>query len=745
MDYKIQPWKHQLAAIEIAKDLPHFALFFEQGCLAAHTKIKVNRGGASKVHTIEELFRKFNHVELTPREPGFDHSLPTYVRSWKGDVIGLHPIIKVLRAGEKEVLQVNLGRYVHITLTPDHELLTKRGWVRADGLTVDDFVAYDALRKHLKTSKPNKPKTKYITKNVGTFHPYAREVLTKAGTLTKGIELHRLVYEAKINGLELNDFLAKLHGPNRLRFIDPAEHHIHHKDHDAKNNHPDNLECLSVRDHIKLHSPGYSNFRHGSLSWQRVRSVIPAGIQMTYDIVCHEPHRNFVANDIVVHNCGKSPTLVNLLREKYAQHQQVLPTLIVCPQIVIDNWQRELLAHSHIDASQILMLRGSAYERMSDFDQQVTRLKTAKIVVTNYEGLLMNKLFEKLYAWGPRVVVLDESQKIKSLTSRRTKLCIKLGQQAMYRYILSGTPIVNSPFDIFSQFLFLDNGETFTDNYRTFRSRYFVDHNAGRPAQSYFPDWRPRMNCMKEINERIYKKAMRVEKKDCLDLPPLIRQQVAIELRDEQQRVYDELRDDSIAEVAGGVVSADMALKRALRLQQVTTGFVKMDDESIQEFKPNPRCLALKELLDQIGPTHKVLIWAVFKQNYKDIAAVLTDMGINYVEVHGGVSEKDKSAAVDAFNDASSGVRVLIGHPASCGVGVNLARASYAIFYSRDFSLENDLQAEARNYRGGSEIHEKVTRIDIVAKDTIDEVVLEALSNKQMISDAIINYMGVSQ
>ena len=80
-------------------------------------------------------------------------------------------------------------------------------------------------------------------------------------------------------------------------------------------------------------------------------------------------------------------------------------------------------------------------------------------------------------------------------------------------------------------------------------------------------------------------------------------------------------------------------------------------------------------------------------------------------------------------------------HPASAGIGVNMTQASFAIFYSHSYNWGDDEQAEARNYRGGSEIHEKITRVDIVAKNTIDEIILNALSAKKDVSESILRYM----
>ena len=82
----------------------------------------------------------------------------------------------------------------------------------------------------------------------------------------------------------------------------------------------------------------------------------------------------------------------------------------------------------------------------------------------------------------------------------------------------------------------------------------------------------------------------------------------------------------------------------------------------------------------------------------------------------------------------------MIANQSAGGVGINLVEASYSIYYSKGFKLEDDLQSEARNYRGGSEIHTSVTRIDLVTPNSIDELVNEALASKQQISDNILGW-----
>jgi len=446
---------------------------------------------------------------------------------------------------------------------------------------------------------------------------------------------------------------------------------------------------------------------------------------------------------------GKTATLINIYRDKCRQQQFNLSALILCPQIVVDNWRREFLAHSEVAEDKILCLRGSGEKRLKDLKASLG--EDGLIVVTNYETLNMPKVFDQLLRLKPDMLVLDESHKCKDVTSKRTKRAIELSKNSRFRFILSGTPVVNKTFDIFSQFLIMDGGKTFGSKIRDFKEEYFIDENAYMPRNCYFPNWQPKIGALARINAKINENSMRVKKEECLDLPPLVRQRVDVELTGTQARVYRDIEKDMVSIIGNQEVTADMAIKQALRLQQVTSGYTMSDDDTVVELE-NPKLKALEELLDQIEPHHKIIVWAVFRRDYQQIRGLLKEKGIQYVEATGDISADGKREAIEAFEATlvskqnrssdprqwTSGPRVFLGHPAAAGIGANLTAAAYAIFYSRGFSLENDLQAEARNFRGGSDIHESITRIDIVARGTIDETVMEALAAKQNISECLL-------
>jgi len=435
---------------------------------------------------------------------------------------------------------------------------------------------------------------------------------------------------------------------------------------------------------------------------------------------------------------GKTLATINTLRFRYFQENRVMKTLILCPVVVCENWRREFLKNSKVDKSKLIILKGSGKKRVETILDS-TKEDTGKIFITNYEALQMDPLFEAIRAWGPEVIVADEVQRLKSPKAVRTKKAIKLGDMAKHRYILSGTPILNNPMDIWSQYRFLDKGASFDKNFVAFRAKYFIDKNAGMPKQKYFPDWKPRPGIAEEFSQKIYALASRALKKDCLDLPPLVKTQVFAEMSEDQMRMYATMKKAFVAYLEDRACVAQIALTKSLRLQQIVSGYF-MDDEGKEHiYNDNPRVEVLRELLKDITPANKVIVWACFRENYKMIEKVLEEEKIPYRVLVGGMKDKDRQTAIDDF-EKQEDVRVIVGNQGAGGVGINLIAANTMIYYSRDYSLEKDMQSEARNYRGGSEIHDKVTRIDIVTPGTIDDAILDALYSKKNMAEEILTW-----
>jgi SNF2 family DNA or RNA helicase len=475
---------------------------------------------------------------------------------------------------------------------------------------------------------------------------------------------------------------------------------------------------------------------------------------------------------------GKTMTAINILRAKMNAEKRVFRTIVFAPPIVLPNWREEFLRHSNISPDLITILNQGGEKRLKLFQENAYKdgLPVPHFFITNYESLTMGgrvekqgarstyipgPLFRAMLEWAPEAVVPDECHRVKSYSAQRSKNLEKLtnpkGAPRPTVLLLSGSPVLNSPMDLFQQFKIMDGGKNFGHNFFVFRGRYFEDKNAGMlknkaTAQRYFPKWAIKTGAEEEISKIVSQNGMRVTKLECMDLPDETLTTIKVGMAPQQAKNYKEMKNDLIAFLGSNVATAQLAIVKALRLMQITSGFLSLDGDGSEQdpenvvYQKTPKEEALRELLEELTPGSKVLVWAVWRENYKTIRKICEDLGVGYVEVHGGISRSKQSEAVEKFNNDSS-VRVWIGHPGSGGIGVNLVgkpgtpdRCAYSIYYSRTFSLEQWLQSRARNHRGGQT--EKVTHYDLVCEQTIDEAVQVKLANKLDMSNNILTNLS---
>jgi SNF2 family DNA or RNA helicase len=472
---------------------------------------------------------------------------------------------------------------------------------------------------------------------------------------------------------------------------------------------------------------------------------------------------------------GKTSTAINIYRYLCAVEKRLLRCLILGPVIVVKNWQREFKEHSKIAPADVVPLLGKGAKRHQMFvanacDAKLGTCTRGKVFVTNYEAMEMAELVQAIKTWSPEVLICDESHRLKNPESKRAKTVVQIADLADHKLILTGTPILNTALDIFHQYRILDGGKTFslTDeafpggrrpmNYYEFRASYFEDLNKGMPKDKHFAKWIPRPDTYEVFNKKIYYKAVRVKKSECLDLPPITRQMIEVELAPEQRRLYDEMKNEFITFIKDALthepraVVAQMALTKALRLQQIVSGFVKTEEGKEITLAECPRLDALHELLEDACPQGKVIVWACFHENYSKIAKLCEKLGVEYAEIHGGKSQKEKDEAERRYR-SDPDCRVMLANQRAGGIGINLVedkaivrsgQGSISVVYSKNFSLEADLQAESRNHRGGAEVYSHITRYDLVARGTIDEIITQALAEKKLIGDQILDSKGIS-
>lgn len=407
---------------------------------------------------------------------------------------------------------------------------------------------------------------------------------------------------------------------------------------------------------------------------------------------------------------GKTKIVLDYLlynRNKFKQ------ALVFCPKSVISSWEDEVPKHSDLEY-QILIGPTSKKKQMLESGLR----RNIQLFITNYEAVLsLYETFKGLFD----VIILDESTYIKNPWAKRTKLIVKLGEAARYKIIMTGMAITNSPLDIWSQYRFLDNGESFGRSYLGFRNKYFYsDYNKW--------NWYPKNGSIEKINRTIYRKAVRKLKKECLDLPPKIYEKRIIEMPKRVRQIYDEMRLLLVAEInMNERLTVREAIVKTLRLQQITGGTIPTDTGKF--YYNDYKIKVLNEIIQE-NPDNKIVIWCKFLEEIHMIERFFVSKNMESVSIYGDV--KNRTEIIHKFqNDENT--KYFIGQIKTAGMGITLTASNLVVYYSNSFSIEARSQSEDRCHRIGQK--NNVLYIDILAKKSIDEYIVKVLQKKQRISD----------
>ena len=365
--------------------------------------------------------------------------------------------------------------------------------------------------------------------------------------------------------------------------------------------------------------------------------------------------------------------------------------------------------------------------------QDLKNYSGLRILAQHIESLSHSSGFEFAEAFlksGKKcLIILDESSRIKSASSIRTKNVIKLRDLASYRRIMSGTPITKGVEDLYSQFMFLDKNILGYSSFFTFKSRYCV---MGGFEQRQIIGYRN----VPELQRRIDGHAYRKTKEECLTLPEKIFVTREVEFTPEQKALYEQVKEEFLALLNDGtVVEMPLAIVRMLRLQQILSGHFPNPETQEMQYVPSNRTNALLEVLEESGES-KVIVWTRFKHDIDMISKALKDAGIGFVTYTGETSQNDRVAAIDNFRNDPS-IKVFLGNPAAAGIGLNLTVANVVVWYSMTFNLDEYLQANDRCHRIGQKW--AVTYVTLVTPGSLDIKIAKALRNKKNIADTVLD------
>lgn len=682
------PFKPYEFQLEDAKEIlqhKRMLLAHDMGCVSGKSKVRIKeKGKGTKEVTIENLYRLFqasNEIKIKCLVNGRFAFLPIKAVIDKG----IQPTIKVFTQNTL------------IECTSDHEFYTENGWVEAQNLSVGDclFTNGEAQRSKLKPNGyPNIvrkiDKNGYVrlvgngTKNM----PDYKKMTSQGGIY----EHHQVWYE------------------NTGHVVQPNEV-IHHKDMNKQNNDFSNLQLMSDVEHKKLHSDiNAKNFpqfnknldyivKNGKKIYfvpkkEQIIDIRPSKEQQVYDIaIDHEEIHNFVCNQIVVHNCGK--TLIAGMVGTSIPVQK----LVIVPESLRLNWRKEI-RNLTPNADVKVLYSKDDFELGKDW------------TIIGY-ATAVKFLGELLKAKIP-CVFIDEAHNCKAInnsgepTSKRARAVLSICENAEYIYPMTGTPIPTSNRDLFNIFKMLDAPEVITgDKWDFFR---YGKKFCNGFQNGYGWDFTGSSNT-EELNQILSKNMVRHLKSEVL--PYLTKQRVFLPIESKSKEYQGIERRLEYPKEKDTYMGLAMAGRRILSKEKCEAS-IDLAESMLQEGR-------------------SVVIVSEFNETLDRIAEKFAG---NCCSIRGGMQDKAKQKAIDDFQ--SGKVKVCALNTVAGGVGITLTKASDMIICDYDWTPSNMSQVEDRICRSGQT--EACTIHYIYCENsTLDVTFMDMITSKSENIDRVVD------
>lgn len=444
---------------------------------------------------------------------------------------------------------------------------------------------------------------------------------------------------------------------------------------------------------------------------------------------------------------GLGKTSITLAAIKLLKQKKFLDkVLLIAPlRVCYSVWPKEVEKWQDFHGLKVQVLHGSKKDEALKAD--------ADVYVINPEGLEWllqvkktktatgkTKVDVDLRRWkalGFDTLVVDELSKFKHTNTNRFKALKLVLGTFRRRWGLTGSPASNGLLDLFGQCFVLDQGRTLGPYISHYRMKYFV------PSHDGF-SWNIREGAEDEIYERLAPLALRMAADDYLDMPTLIENNIRIDLPNDVMQVYDRLENDLIAKLGDGVVVASNAAAASMKCRQVANGGIYLDPE-VEALVKLPKSKrewanlhfekvdALAELIEELQGS-PLLVAYDFEH---DLDRLRERLGQDVPYIGGGVNAKRSAELEKAWNAGQ--LPVLLGHPQAMAHGLNLQEMGHHVcWHSLTWDYELYDQFIRRVLRQGNK-SKKVFVHHIIARGTVDEVVLAAVKSKRRGQNALFD------
>jgi SNF2 family DNA or RNA helicase len=414
---------------------------------------------------------------------------------------------------------------------------------------------------------------------------------------------------------------------------------------------------------------------------------------------------------------GKTKIAIDLLYY-WLKSDQVDSVLIVTKKSLIKNWNDELQIHGNMHPLVLSSNKSVNFERMS---------LPGYVYLCNYEAIRGNtESFQNFLQFRRVGIILDESTQIKTPSSKITQALHAIAKESKKRIIMTGTPLSNRPYDIWSQIYFLDFGERLGNNFEDFKSNYDLSNDLSK-------DYSGRLifeNNLKTLSKKLKDCSVRETKQTSgIELPGRKFIAESLEMESRQRVLYKKLQEELSAQVIKDgkliVEDVEVILKRLIRLVQICSNPSLVDERYNAE---SPKLQLTKTIVEKaISEKSKVIIWTNFKDNIDHISDFFQNK--NIVGISGNIKPDERDRRISEFRSNKS-INILVATPGVAREGLTLVEANYSIFFDRNFSLENYLQAQDRIYRISQTKDCYIYKL--IYKNSIDEWVDSLLNAKEV-------------
>jgi len=413
---------------------------------------------------------------------------------------------------------------------------------------------------------------------------------------------------------------------------------------------------------------------------------------------------------------GKTLVAIDAFRRVWAT-REVERLLVICPNSLKRNWVAEFKKFAPEFSVQIA--EGSRRVR-----RRIFGTSKANVVVTGYETARTEVTAILAFVQRQRTaLVLDESHAAKNWKSLTSTAARHVAPHCEFRWLLSGTPVTNTPADLYTQIEILAPGEKLLGSQETFLATIQGD---------------PECTSMKGTFDRLI---LRRTKEECLDLPDKTFADICVDLPAWQRRLYDDMRTQMVCDIQAMSgeqyrAFATTALAQLTRLIQLASNPALL----FPELQSTPgKFEALDGIVADIlsVPSRKIIVWSNYVRSIESLLARLSQYGA--VVIYGGTpNEKRQDIALRFQSDEDT--RVLIGNPAAGGMGFTLTAATYTIYETLSWRYDHYAQSQDRNHRIGQS--KPVTYIRLLAADTIEEAIVGALERKSAMARSLLGDPG---